>query len=38
MQADDLVPIAFADKDGWPAMGTFDQLNLRINGYQFHAT
>jgi multiple sugar transport system substrate-binding protein len=36
MQADGLVPIAFADKDGWPAMGTFDQLNLRINGYQFH--
>ena len=36
MQADGIVPIAFADKDGWPAMGTFDQLNLRINGYQFH--
>jgi multiple sugar transport system substrate-binding protein len=36
MEQDGLVPIAFADKDGWPAMGTFDQLNLRINGYQFH--
>lgn len=36
MQSDGLVPLAFADKDGWPAMGTFDQLNLRINGYQFH--
>jgi multiple sugar transport system substrate-binding protein len=36
MKKDGLVPIAFADKDGWPAMGTFDQLNLRINGYQFH--
>jgi multiple sugar transport system substrate-binding protein len=36
MQKDGLTPIAFADKDGWPAMGTFDQLNLRINGYQFH--
>ena len=36
MQADGLVPLAFADKDGWPAMGTFDQLNLRINGYDFH--
>ncbi|MEO5982654.1 MAG: ABC transporter substrate-binding protein, partial [Pedococcus sp.] len=23
-------------KDGWPAMGTFDQLNMRINGYQYH--
>jgi multiple sugar transport system substrate-binding protein len=36
MQADGLVPLAFADKDGWPAMGTFDHLNLRINGYDFH--
>jgi multiple sugar transport system substrate-binding protein len=36
MQKDGLVPIAFADKDGWPAMGTFDALNLRTNGYQFH--
>jgi multiple sugar transport system substrate-binding protein len=36
MQKDGLIPIAFADKDGWPAMGTFDQLNLRINGYQYH--
>ena len=36
MQTDGLTPIAFADKDGWPAMGTFDILNLRLNGYQFH--
>src|SRR5512132_2865249 len=36
MQKDGLTPIAFADKDGWPAMGTFDQLNMRINGYDFH--
>ena len=36
MQGDGLVPIAFADKDGWPAMGTFDILNMRLNGYQFH--
>ena len=36
MQKDGLVPIAFADKDGWPAFGTFDALNLRINGYQYH--
>jgi multiple sugar transport system substrate-binding protein len=27
---------AFADKDGWPAMGTFDQINMRTNGYDFH--
>ncbi|WP_375405752.1 ABC transporter substrate-binding protein [uncultured Amnibacterium sp.] len=36
MKAAGFIPIAFADKDGWPAMGTFDYLNLRINGYQFH--
>ncbi|MEZ0491996.1 ABC transporter substrate-binding protein [Kineococcus sp. TBRC 1896] len=36
MQQDGLVPLAFADKEGWPAMGTFDQLNMRLNGYQFH--
>jgi multiple sugar transport system substrate-binding protein len=36
MQADGLVPLAFAEKDGWPALGTFDILNLRINGYDYH--
>jgi multiple sugar transport system substrate-binding protein len=36
MQKDGLTPIAFSDKDGWPAMGTFDILNLRLNGYDFH--
>ena len=36
MQDDGLIPFAFADKDGWPAMGTFDILNMRINGYDFH--
>lgn len=36
MQSDGLTPFAFADKDGWPAMGTFDILNMRINGFEFH--
>jgi multiple sugar transport system substrate-binding protein len=36
MKGDGLTPIAFGDSDGWPAMGTFDYLNLRINGYDFH--
>ncbi len=36
MKADGLIPFAFGDKDGWPAMGTFDILNLRTNGYDFH--
>jgi multiple sugar transport system substrate-binding protein len=36
MKSDGIVPQAFADKDGWPALGTFDILNLRINGYDYH--
>ncbi len=36
MKKDKLTPMAFADRDGWPAMGTFDILNLRLNGYDFH--
>jgi multiple sugar transport system substrate-binding protein len=36
MQSDGLVPLAFADKDGWPALGTFDIINLRVNGYDYH--
>jgi multiple sugar transport system substrate-binding protein len=36
MKSDGLVPFAFGDKEGWPAQGTFDILNLRLNGYQFH--
>lgn len=36
MQKDGMTPFAFADKDGWPAMGTFDILNMRINGFDFH--
>jgi multiple sugar transport system substrate-binding protein len=36
MRVDGLVPIAFGDKEGWPAMGYFDILNMRLNGYDFH--
>src|SRR5919202_3594082 len=36
MKNDGITPFAFADKQGWPAMGTFDILNMRINGYDFH--
>jgi multiple sugar transport system substrate-binding protein len=36
MRADGLVPLAFGNREGWPAMGTFDILNLRLNGYDFH--
>lgn len=36
MKQDGIIPIAFADKDGWPALGTFDILDMRINGYEYH--
>jgi multiple sugar transport system substrate-binding protein len=36
IQKDGMTPLGFADKDGWPAMGTFDYINMRANGYQFH--
>jgi multiple sugar transport system substrate-binding protein len=36
MQSKNITPFSFADKDGWPAMGTFDILNMRINGFDFH--
>lgn len=36
MKKDGLTPISMADKDGWPGMGTFDYINMRLNGYQFH--
>lgn len=38
MKKDGITPIAFADKDGWEAMGTFDMLNLRVNGYDYHVS
>ncbi|ASR00698.1 carbohydrate ABC transporter substrate-binding protein [Streptomyces sp. 11-1-2] len=38
MDKDGLDAIAFGDKDGWPAMGTFDYLNMRANGYDFHVS
>ncbi|HEV7896522.1 MAG TPA: ABC transporter substrate-binding protein [Planosporangium sp.] len=38
MKADGLVPISLGDKDGWPAMGTFDYINMRLNGYEFHVS
>jgi multiple sugar transport system substrate-binding protein len=36
MKAAGIVPFAFGNDGRWPAMGTFDQLNFRMNGYQFH--
>jgi multiple sugar transport system substrate-binding protein len=36
MKSDGLTPLIFADQEGWPAMGTFDAINFRQNGYDFH--
>lgn len=36
MKADGLVPLAVGQSDGWPQLGTFDQINFRTNGYEFH--
>ena len=36
MKADGLSAVALGEQDGWPAMGTFDYINMRTNGYQFH--
>ena len=36
LKAKGLIGLASADKGGWEAMGMFDILNARINGYTFH--
>nr|WP_042190425.1 ABC transporter substrate-binding protein [Kibdelosporangium sp. MJ126-NF4]CEL19333.1 putative ABC transporter solute-binding protein [Kibdelosporangium sp. MJ126-NF4]CTQ94868.1 putative ABC transporter solute-binding protein [Kibdelosporangium sp. MJ126-NF4] len=36
MKADSIAPMAAGQKNGWPQLGTFDQINFRTNGYQFH--
>jgi multiple sugar transport system substrate-binding protein len=36
MESDGLVPLSFGDADGWEAMGLFDILDMRLNGFDFH--
>ncbi len=36
MKADGLIPFGFADKEGFPAMGTLDHINMRLNGFDYH--
>ncbi|MGB7817250.1 MAG: extracellular solute-binding protein [Ornithinibacter sp.] len=36
MQGKNITPFAFAAKDAWAPMGTFDILDMRLNGYDFH--
>ncbi len=36
LQAAGVTPFALGNDGFWPAQGTFDQLNFRLNGYQYH--
>ncbi len=36
MKADGITPFAAVNDGKWPQMGTFDAINCRMNGYQFH--
>lgn len=36
LQGGGITPFSLGNDGGWPVMGTFDILNMRINGYQFH--
>ncbi|MDY7100321.1 MAG: ABC transporter substrate-binding protein [Actinomycetota bacterium] len=38
MESDGITPLCAANDGGWPQMGMFDMLNLRINGYDFHVS
>jgi multiple sugar transport system substrate-binding protein len=38
MQTDGITPFCAANDGGWPQMGMFDMLNMRINGYDFHVS
>jgi len=35
-QSKGIIPVALGDKGGWEAMGTFDFINFRTNGFKFH--
>jgi len=36
MMSDGITPFVFANDGKWPIMGTFDVLNMRVNGYDYH--
>jgi multiple sugar transport system substrate-binding protein len=36
MKSDGITPFGYCNDGGWPVMGTFDILNMRLNGYDFH--
>jgi multiple sugar transport system substrate-binding protein len=38
MKGDGITPFAFGNDGKWPAMGTFDMINMRTNGYDFHVS
>ncbi len=38
MEADGIVPLCGANDGGWPQMGMFDMINMRVNGYDYHVS
>lgn len=36
MMSAGITPFAYANDGKWPLMGTFDVINMRVNGYDFH--
>jgi len=36
MKTDGIIPFSLGNDGKWPAMGTFDILNMRLNGYDYH--
>jgi multiple sugar transport system substrate-binding protein len=38
METDGITPFCAANDGGWPQMGMFDMLNMRINGYDYHVS
>ena len=36
LQGQGITPFSSGNDGRWPAMGTFDQINFRLNGYQYH--
>ncbi len=38
MMSAGITPFAYANDGKWPLMGTFDAINMRVNGYDFHVS
>ncbi|MEM9521048.1 MAG: ABC transporter substrate-binding protein [Actinomycetota bacterium] len=38
MMSAGITPFAYANDGKWPLMGTFDAINMRVNGYDYHVS